>query len=504
MNETNPSLWVATTPAGSFPQLESDCTADVAIVGAGITGLSAALMLAREGLDVVVLEAGQVCAGTTGYTTAKLSSLHGLTYSPLQQDHGKDKAQLYGAAAEAAIAWVAELIDQQAIECDFERRPAYTYTQEDARVLDIRAEVDTARDLGLPASLVTESELPFPIKAAVRFENQAMFHPRKYCLGLARLATGQGARIFEMTRAVDIDTGTPAVVQTGRGKVTAQHVIQATQIPIHDPAGFFARTSPTRSYCVALRAGNAGPEGMYLSVDTPGRSIRTHREGSDTYILVGGEGHKVGQDPDTTKRYDTLGAWATQNFGSSEIVFKWSAQDYTSVDGLPYIGKLAPGMDHMWVATGFKKWGMTTGTVAGLLLTDQILDRPNVWSEVFDSTRVKAAASAKKLVKENLNVAKHFVADNLDRLSAPGLESLRPGQAAVVNANGHRVAAYRDATGIVHSVSPVCTHLKCTVDFNTAEKTWDCPCHGSRFDIDGKVLQGPAHKDLDPIDPGTT
>lgn len=499
MQSINPSLWVTTTPAGDFPVLNHDLSADVAIVGAGITGLSAALMLSRQGAKVIVIEAGAIAAGTTGYTTAKLTSLHGLTYTSIFKDHGPDRARQYADASQWALGWVAELVEQNRIECDFRRAAAFTYTRDESRVGDIEQEVKTAQSLGLPASLETQSDLPFDIKAAVRFDHQAMFHPRKYCLALASLAVAEGAQIFQMTRATRIDSARPCTVETPNATITAAHVIQATQIPVHDPGGFFARTSPTRSYCVAVPAGENAPAGMYLSVDTPARSIRTHREGDQNYLIVGGEGHKVGQEPDTIGRYQALMGWIQQTFGPREPLFKWSAQDYTSVDGVPYIGKLAPGLDHMWVATGFKKWGMTTGTAAGMILADRILGADNPWAEVFDSTRIKPVASASKLVKENLNVAKHFVSDHLERLSAPQIDALRPGQGAIVKVDGHSVAAYRDDQGAVHALSPVCTHLKCTVAFNPAEKTWDCPCHGSRFDIEGKVIQGPALKDLDVV-----
>jgi glycine/D-amino acid oxidase-like deaminating enzyme/nitrite reductase/ring-hydroxylating ferredoxin subunit len=495
LNEVNPSLWVGTTSETSYPALQEEVQVDVAILGAGITGLSAALTLLRAGASVAVIEAGRIASGVTGYTTAKLTSLHGLTYASILDQHGEENARRYGEAAESAISTVAGIVEEAGIECNFERRPAYTYTADEKRVSDIEKEVEVAQSLGLPASFVTETELPFEVKAAIRFDNQAMFHPRKYCLGIAGLIAEEGGRIFELTRALDIEPGSPGTVETDRGTVRADHVIQATQLPFHDPAGLFARNAPMRSYALAIKSESPPPEGMYLGIDTPGRSIRSHREGDLAYLLVGGEGHKVGQDPDTARRYQALESWASDTFGLGTPEFRWSAQDYTPADGVPYIGKLAPGADTMWVATGFKKWGMTTGVAAGTMLTDLILNRDSPWAEAFDSTRIKLGASAKKLVQENTDVFKRFVSDHLDH-SVPELQNLGIGQGDIVQAGDKKIAAYRDERDVLHAVSRSCTHLACEVSFNTAERTWDCPCHGSRFDIDGRVIQGPAVEDL--------
>ncbi len=496
LHEANPSIWVATTPTTSYPQLEGDLDVDAAVVGAGITGLSAAIMLLRAGLSVAVIEAGRVASGVTGYTTAKLSSLHGLTYASILDQHGRENAQRYAEASQAAIEKVAEFVVRDGVECDFERMPAFTYSEDENRIRDIEREVEVAGSIGLPATLVTETDLPYPVAAAVRFDDQAVFHPRKYCLGLAELIVREGGQVFEKSRAFRIQSGKRCLVHTEAATVRALHVIQATQLPIHDPAGFFARTSPSRSYALAVTTKEHVPEGMYLSADSPTRSIRPHREDGETYVLLGGEGHKVGQDPDTRERYAALEAWAKETFRPTEIKFRWSAQDYTPVDGLPYIGRLAPGTNGLWVATGFKKWGMTTGTAAGMILADLILERDNPWAETFDSLRLKPGASAKKLLKENVNAAKRFVSDRLHKASAPSAETLLNGQGGIVQMDGRRAAAYRDENGNVTAVSPICTHLRCVVSFNTAEQTWDCPCHGSRFDVEGRVIQGPATKDL--------
>lgn len=498
LKEENRSLWVGTTPETSYPTLESDIAVDVAVVGAGITGLSAAFMLAEEGLSVAVVDAGRVAAGVTGYTTAKLSSLHGLSYASIDQDHGEENARLYGEANQAAIEKVASIVEGAGILCDFDRRPAYTYTQDGERIAEVQNEVEVAQRLGLPATFVDETELPYDIKAAVRFDNQAQFHPRKYCLGIAELLTAKGAQIFEMSRAMDVEVG---VVATDRAKIRAGHVIQATQLPIHDPGGFFAKASPIRSYALAIQT-DSPVDGMYLSVDTPSRSIRSHSENGQDYLVLGGESHKVGQDPDTSERYEALQTWARHHFGAGEPAFRWSAQDYQPADGVPYIGRLIPGSDKQWLATGFKKWGMTTGTVAGMILADLVLERDNPWASTFRATRVKLPASGKKLVKENANVAKRFVSDRLSEMKAPDVESLRNGEGGIVKMGDDRVAAFRDEEGGVHAVSPVCTHLGCLVSFNNAEKTWDCPCHGSRFDLEGQVIQGPAIHDLRPAGEG--
>ncbi len=494
LHEVNRSIWVETTPETSYPALTQDLTVDVAIVGGGITGLSCALALIEQGATVGIVEAGHLASGVTGYTTAKLSSLHGLSYASIAEDHGEENARSYGEANEAAIEKVASIVSEAGIDCDFERMPAYTYTQDEQRVPEIEHEVEVARRVGLPASFVTETDLPYEIAAAVRFDNQAMFHPRKYCIGLARLLSDRGGKIFELSRAVEVKSGS---VRTDSARISAQHVIQATQLPIHDPGGFFAKASPVRSYAMAVATDNP-VTGMYLSVDTPSRSIRTHREGEQAYLVLGGESHKVGQDPDTTQRYAALESWAEQTFGAGEPAFRWSAQDYSPADGVPYIGRLAPGTDGLWVATGFKKWGMTTGTAAGMILADLIQGRDNPWAATFDATRVKISVSAKKLLKENANVLKRFVSDRLAKLSAPQVENIQRADGGIVDVGGEKVAAYRDEDGNIHAVSPVCTHLACVVSFNKAEKSWDCPCHGSRFDIDGRVIQGPAVEDLSP------
>jgi glycine/D-amino acid oxidase-like deaminating enzyme/nitrite reductase/ring-hydroxylating ferredoxin subunit len=499
LHERHSSLWVETSPPSAYGVLDGTLEVDVAIVGAGITGLSAALSLVQAGLTVAVLEAGRIASGTTGYTTAKLSSLHGLTYAEIAESHGRDHARVYGEAAQAAIEAVAALIDEHGIECDFERMPAFTYTQDPERVGDVEREAEAAQTVGLPASFTARTGLPYDVEAAVRFEDQAVFHPRKYCAALARLATAAGAQVFEQTRVTGLDTGNPHVVTTEGGRVGAAHVVQATQLPFHDPGGFFARTSPARSYCLAARFPEP-PQGMYLSADAPTRSIRPHRDGRDTYLVLGGEGHKVGQDPDTRHRYEALEAWATTSFGVDAVAYRWSAQDYMPVDGVPYIGRLSPRSDGLWVATGFKKWGMTTGVVAAMLLRDLILEQDNPWAEVFDSNRVKIGASAKKLLEENTNVVKRFVGDRLSALTAADVDELPPGEGTVTRAAGETVAVYRDEQGGLHAVSPRCTHLGCLVSFNSAERTWDCPCHGSRFDVDGAVIQGPALEDLAPAE----
>jgi len=497
LHETNPSLWVGTTEAKRFHELHGDIEADVVVVGAGIAGLTAAALLKAQGRRVVVVEAGRVAAGATGYTTAKLTVLHGLVFDDLARSFGDDGAASYANANLVGMATVADLAVRHGIDCELERRPAYTYTTDPAMVDKIGAEVTAARRIGLVAELTTETDLPYPVEAAIRIEDQAQFHPRKYCLGLAGAIDGGGSSVFEGTRALSVDESADAcTVETDHGAIAAGFVVQATHLPFSDTGGFFARTHPVRSYAMCARLDGPVPQGMYLSVDAPSRSVRSARMDGQEVVILGGESHKVGQDPDTRERYAALEEWARANFAVRSVAYRWSAQDHVSADHVPFVGPVSPGAERVLVATGFKKWGMSNGSAAGVLLADRIAGRENPFAGFFDTRRLNPGQSVKDLVKENANVVRRFVGDRL-RTETRSVADLAPGQAAVVVEGTQRVAAYRDPDGALHAVSPVCTHLGCTVTWNTAETTWDCPCHGSRFTCDGAVVECPAVTDLE-------
>jgi glycine/D-amino acid oxidase-like deaminating enzyme/nitrite reductase/ring-hydroxylating ferredoxin subunit len=495
------SLWIDTSPTTDHPALLGDQSADVVVVGAGIVGLTTALLLQRAGRRVVVVEADRVCTGTTGHTTAKVTALHGLVYGTLARRYDEHVAAVYARANEAALEQVEALVRELEIECDFQRTAAYTYTEEPERVADIENEVAVAARAGLAASLVTDTELPFPVRAAVRLEHQIALHGRLYCLGLAQALRHGGGTIHERSRVTDVDTRTGMhVVMTARGSVTAPHVVLATLLPFLDRGGFFAKATPQRSYLIAARLRQPVPQGMYISVEEPKRSLRSAQHGR--YLLVGGEGHAVGGEPDTGLRYRRLETWARARFDVESVDYRWSGQDYMSVDGLPFIGPMPRGRGIM-VATGFGKWGMSLGTLAAMILHDHILGRANPWAATFDAKRLNLRQSLPQATRAGLHAAKHFFGDRLANLRAPEASTLAPGEACIAKLDGHTVAAHRDDGGRLYTVSPVCTHMGCQVTWNVAERSWDCPCHGSRFAPDGRVIQGPALADLERIDAAT-
>ncbi|MFN2464109.1 MAG: FAD-dependent oxidoreductase [Candidatus Dormibacteria bacterium] len=495
--QANPSIWIDSPTGPNYEPMVRDRRVDVAVIGAGITGLTTALLLKRQGAKVAVLESDQVCSGVTGYTTAKVSALHGAIYSRLEEHHGAETSRIYAEANVAGLEHVAALVDELGIACDFERHSAYTYSEVAASVGQIRAEVAAAQRAGLKAAFTTDTDLPFPIAGAVELPEQALFHPRKYCLALAAAVDGSGSAVFEMTRAVEVSEDDLVEVKTQSGRsVKADNVVLATHLPFLDRGLFFVRTAPYRSYATALRLRGDVPQGMYLSIDEPSRSLRPIPGVGDNMLLVGGEGHKSGQEPDTNARYHALEVWSDERFAGAAITHRWSAQDYMPADDLPYVGRLSAGSRRLWTATGFQKWGMTNGTAASIVLSDLVAGRENPWAKTFDSLRLDVGGSARKVAAENLNVAEQFVGDRLGSLAPPTASTLARGRGGLVEKDGHKVAAYRDTNGDLHSVSAVCTHLGCLVSFNTAETTWDCPCHGSRFDVDGHVISGPATRDL--------
>ena len=492
------SLWLETAARPPRGPLAEDIRVDVAVVGAGIVGLTTALLLKRTGARVAVLEARRVAAGATGYNTAKLSSLHGTTYQQLVGSHGRELARLYGEANEAGIRRIEEITGELGIDCDLRRKPNLTYAEDASDRETIEQEVEAAQGLGLPASLVETCDLPFPIEAAVRFEEQAEFHPVKYSSALADAVEGDHGSVFEETMVVSVDGGSPCRVHTESGAtVTADRVVVATHLPFLDRGLYFARCHPERSYVVAARVDEA-PAEMYLSTESPAHSIRAHLLDGERWLLVGGESHKTGQD-DEAERYRRLLAYTRERFGIEEAELHWATQDQMPVDGVPYVGRSDPLTENVFIATGFRKWGLAMGTAAAMTLARTLEGHASPWRELFESNRVRARASATDFVKENANVGFHFFADRITRRKSA--DDLAPGEGAVVRAGVGQRAVYRDDDGRVHALSARCTHLGCIVDWNGAERTWDCPCHGSRYAWDGAVVHGPAVRPLERRDP---
>ncbi len=506
-SQSHVSLWLDRPPTNVRDPFQPGAHFDAVIVGAGLTGLTTALMLARGGMRVAVLEARFIGAVTTGNTTAKLSLLHGTVLSGIRHHFSAKVVRAYVDGNRAGQSWMLKFLSENNVPV--QHRDAFTYADTPEGTATIDAELEVSRDAGLDVKRANDIGLPYPTFGAVRLANQAQFNPMEVLDALTLELRSLGGVVVEGVRVTDVDTGDPSVVATTSGEVTADHVVLATGTPILDRGFYFAKVIPERSYAAAFRvpgAPDSVPAGMYLSAGSPTRSLRTAPVNGEELLLVGGNGHPVGRGSSTTKEVEDLDAWTGEHFPGAERTHRWSAQDYQSANMVPFVGWLPRGGGKIFLATGYNKWGMTNAVAAALSLAKDLLDSDEdlPWAKVLHH-RITGAADIVEGAKFNAGVAAHLAkgwmaAEFSGPDLGPGSKDPAEGE-GVVGHHGGRPVAVSKVDGVTCKVSGVCTHFGGVLNWNDAERSWDCPLHGSRFSANGALLEGPATKDLETIDP---
>ncbi len=492
------SPWQSTLTAISStrPEAEVNDEFDVIVVGAGITGITTALLLQKAGKNCLVLEAGKVGFGTTGGTSAHLNTFFDATYPEIESDFGAQAAKQVADSGKDAMAIIAELVREYGVDCDLEYKDGYLFSENEKETEQLREILAASLRAGIAVAEAETNELPVPFDMAIRFAQQGQFHPLKYVGALAEALVSLGGTIREdsFVSAHNVVDGLMEVICAER-TFSAKHLVYATHIPPGITA-FSFRCAPYRSYVLAAKLKNGNyPDALVYDMQEPYHYFRSHVIDGEQLLIIGGEDHKTGHD-DPEGAFARLEEYARKYYNIESIVYKWSSQYYIPVDGLPYIGRLAASQENTYIATGFNGNGMIFGTLAGKIIADQIQGIDNQYADLYTPSRLKPVAGFSEFVKENTDVAWHFIADRFGAEELKKLSELKRGEGKIAEFKGEKLAIYKDLQGKVTALSPVCPHAGCIVNFNMAEQSWDCPCHGGRFDISGKVICGPPREDL--------
>ncbi|MEG0073160.1 MAG: FAD-dependent oxidoreductase [Clostridia bacterium] len=496
------SYWIKSTEKkeANYQKLEEDITVDVCIIGGGITGITTAYYLNKEGLDVAVIEQDKLASKASGKTTGKITSQHGCIYKHLLDTFGEELARKYLYANQKALKNIEKIILEEKISCDFKKETAYVYTTEYIQLQTLKDEIEALKaiDSTFPCNYLEEIPMQKDILGAVSFNNQAQFHPRKYILSLANIISQKGAKIFENTKALSIKKqGEQYCISTKEGKIKAKNVVVATQYPFKNfPGMYFIKMYQSTSYAILAETSMPLLEGMYISENVQTRSFRTVKDGNKELLLAVGSDHKTGINIDLNSAYTNLEDEIKTIYQDAKIKYKWNTQDCITLDKVPYIGEFSSIMQGIYVATGYNKWGMSTSNIAAEIITDKILNRVNKYEDIFKATRlnvVKNHTPFSNMVKQSF---KSLVTEKM-KIKEENLQDIKAGDGKVIIKDNKKVGVYKDPKGKIYLVNPVCTHLGCLLVFNNLEKTWDCPCHGSRFTFEGKCIYGPSNKDLE-------